>query len=683
MKNKWKYINKEISWLSFNERVLQEAMDKRVPIGDRIRFLGIYSNNLDEFFRTRVANLKHLSEIEDKTREPITGNPQKALEIIHDEVLEQGEKFELVFEELRDELQKHQVFFVEHTYLDEKQREFVSAYFHNQVRPRVFPMMLDRRYRMPFLKDRALYLAVRLKREEKPPKYSIIEVPIKVLPRFIVIPGRKNSRCVMFIDDVLRFGFPSLFRMLRFDSYEAYTIKITRDAALDLEDDLSVSYLNKISISLERRKKGEPIRLVYDRRMPEEMLDFFIKKLRLKNRDILVPGGKYHYFRDFITFDKLLDLPHVDRMPPVPARKLVRQPRILRVISKYDVFLHFPYQSFNYVLDLLREASIDPRVISIKITLYRVAQNSSVVNALINALRNRKKVTVILELQARFDERSNIYWASKLKEEGAKVIFGVQDLKVHAKLCLITRHEKNNAKRLYFAAGTGNFNEDTAKIYTDFLLLSSNKKLAKEIEAVFDLLESGLSDSSKFKNLLVSPLTTRKRLTKMIKREANNAKKGRAAYIDVKVNNLSDQEIVDELYAAAESGVKIRLIVRGMFSIVPDLPEINGCIEAISIVDKYLEHSRMFVFCNDGNEEIYIGSADLLTRNIDRRIEVLIPIHDENIKTYLKEIFEIYWKDTAKARILDKDLSNTFKNGADSYRSQDAVYEYTNTARNT
>ncbi len=675
--NNSKYINKEISWLSFNERVLQEAADKRVPLGDRIMFMGIYSNNLDEFFRTRVANLKHLASMDNHTNEPVTGDPEKALAIIHDEVLEQSTRFESIFDELRKELQQHEVHFIDHADLDEEQRDFVGAYFHNQVRPRVFPMMLDRRYKMPFLKDRALYLAVRLKREGKSPKYSVIEVPMKVLPRFLVLPGMGNSRCVMFIDDVLRFGFPSLFRMLRFDSYEAYTIKVTRDAELSLEDDLSVSYLNKISLSLERRKRGEPIRLVYDRRMPDEMLDFFVKKLKLKDRDILVPGGKYHYFRDFISFDKVLDLPHVDRLPSVPSKKLARRPRILSIIAKQDVFLHFPYQSFNYVLDLLREASIDPRVTSIKITLYRVAQNSSVVNALINAMRNRKKVTVILELQASFDERSNIYWASKLKEEGAEVIFGVQDRKIHAKLCLITRREKGDKKRFYFAVGTGNFNEDTARIYTDFLLLSSDQKIAKEIDAVFKFLERGLIDSTRFKNIIVSPLTMRKQFVKMIRREARFAEKGLPAYIDVKVNNLSDQEIIDELYDAARSGVKIRLNVRGMFSVAPDLPELHGNIEAISIVDKFLEHSRLFVFGNGGNEEIYIGSADLLTRNIDRRIEVIAPIRDTEIRAYLKGIFEIYWRDTVKARILDQDLSNHFRNGPGFHRAQDEVYEYT------
>ncbi|MBN1685336.1 MAG: polyphosphate kinase 1 [Spirochaetales bacterium] len=671
-----RYINKEISWLSFNERVLQEAADKSVPLGDRIRFMGIYSNNLDEFFRTRVANLKHLSMLESKTEEPVMGDPAKALQIVYDIVLAQSGKFEKYFEQLREELKEHGVFFVEHTDLNGDQRDFVSRYFHNQVRPRVFPMILDRRYKMPFIKDRALYLAVRLKCEGKSPRFSIIEVPTRILPRFLLIPGESNRRCVMFIDDVLRFGFPSLFRMLRFDSYEAYAVKVTRDAELALEDDLSVSYMNKISTSLEKRSRGEPIRFVYDRSMPSEMLDFFVKKLRLKDSDILVPGGRYHYFRDFMSFDKVLDLPHVNRPPAIQEKALSRQRRILRVIAEQDVFLHFPYQSFNYVLDLLREASIDPRVESIKITLYRLAENSSVINALINAMRNRKKVTVILELQASFDEKSNIYWASKLKEEGARVIFGAQDLKVHAKLCMIARREKHNVKRLYFAAGTGNFNEDTARLYTDFLLISSDQKLAKEVEAVFHLLQSGLSDSTKFKNLIVSPLTTRKRFKKMIKRETCNAIEGLDASIDMKINSLSDQEIIDELYAAAEAGVKIRLIVRGMFSIVPDLPELGGNLQAISIVDKYLEHSRIFIFHNGGNEEVYIGSADLLTRNIERRIEAIVPIKDAAIKTYLKEIFEIYWKDTAKARILDHGLSNNFRNGAKPFRSQDAVYDY-------
>lgn len=672
-----RYRSKELSWLSFNDRVLQEAADPSVPLGDRIRFMGIYSRNLDEFFRTRVANLKHLSLIKDNNSDKIMGSPDDVLEQIHTVVLDQSRRFESNFDNLLEELKSNGVYFVQYEDLDPEQRQFVDLFFQKQIRPRVFPMMIDKRYKMPFLKDRALYLAVRLNREGKPARYSIIEIPTKVLPRFVVIPAKKNKTYVMFVDDVVRSGFPNLFRMLQFDTFEAYTIKITRDAALSLEDNLSESYINKVNTGLTKRKCGAPSRLVYDKTMPPEMLEFFLRKLKLKDRDILVPGGKYHYFRDFLSFDRVLDLPNVPTLEPLPHRLLAGRPRILKVMAKHDILLHFPYHSFDHVLDLLREVSIDPRVESIHITLYRLARNSSVVNALINASRNRKKVTVVLELQARFDEKSNIYWASKLEEEGVRVIFGAQDLKAHVKTCLIARREKHKTLRYYFAAGTGNFNEDTARVYTDFLLLSSNQKIATELRAVFKMFETGMSDASSFKNIIVSPLSTRTRLLKMIKKESNNARKGNQAFIDIKINNLSDREIIDALYKAAANGVKIRLVVRGMFSIITDLPELNGNLQARSIVDKFLEHSRMIVFCNGGDEKVYISSADLLARNLDRRVEVICPIEDPGIRSYLKDIFSLYWQDGAKARILDHDLSNQQRGSNHEIRSQDAVYEYT------
>ena len=674
------FRNKEVSWLSFNERVLQEASDPSVPLGDRIKFMGIYSANLDEFYRGRVANLKRLATMEsDTSLELITDDPDIALKEIREIVLEQGRQFEQLFFDLRAELESYDVLFLQHDELDDKQKTFISSYFQRQVRPRVFPMMLNKRYKMPHLKDSALYLAVRLHRIEKTPRYSIIEIPRKALPRFVRIPGGESRKDIIFIDDIVRFGLPSIYRMLKYDRIEAYTVKITRDAALDLDDDLSLSYLTKISSSLKRRKAGAPIRLVHDQEMPEDMLRFFIKKLGLRDLDTIVAGGKYHYFRDFISFDKVLDLPYESPPGPVWHPSLAHKPRLLKVISSQDILLHFPFHPFNYFIDLLREASIDPRVESIKIVLYRVARFSSVANALINAIRNRKEVSVALELQARFDEESNIYWASMLKEEGAQVIFGVQNIKIHAKICLISRREGKGKLQHYAAIGTGNFNEDTAEIYTDFMLLTANQKIAGEVNNVFYFIEHSFGSSATFQHLIVSPLQSRERLLKLIKSETKNARKGVKAYIYIKVNNLADREFISALYKAVAAGVTVRLVVRGMYSLISS--SVEGDIKAIGIVDRYLEHSRVFIFCNGGEELCFISSADWMPRNLDRRIEVTCPIYDKELKKQIHDIFDVYWSDSVKARVLDENLSNQVRNtnGEGPVRAQDKIYDYLRT----
>jgi len=668
-----RYINKEISWLSFNCRVLQEAADPSVSLSERLRFLGIYSNNLDEFYRVRVATLKRISMIGKKSMRIIGDDPRVVLEKIQNIVLEQRETFEDVYQELKQELARHDIHFVQEWQLDQEQKEFVNRYFSEEIRPKIFPVMIDNRYRFPELKDAALYLVVEMstKGSSKKKKHSIIEIPSKTCPRFIHLPSDGKAQYIILLEDVIRLGLPVIFRMLNHDIFQAYDIKITRDAELDIDDDFQVSYLNKVHKSLEQRKWGNPVRLAYDTNMPKDMVDFLKRKLKLKNIDTLLPGGRYHNSRDYMNFPAVFDDCRGISKAPIPHRELHDVPRIMDVLKKKDVLLHFPYHSFEYLIDLLREASLDPKVSCIKITLYRLARYSSIINALINARKNRKEVIVLLELQARFDEKANIIWANKLKKHGVKVIFGIPGLKVHSKLLSITRTRRGDEVDHFCAIGTGNMNEDTAREYTDSYLLTSKKKITGDVEKLFDYFESSFK-FTEFSHLIVSPFNTRRSIKNRIERETKNALKGKPAYICMKLNNLADRQLIDELYKASAAGVKIRLIIRGMFSLIPEKNGLSDNIQAISIVDQYLEHNRFYIFCNGGDEEIFLSSADMMPRNMDRRVEVTCPIHDESLAAEIRDLFEIEWADTVKSRILDSHLRNTYRKdtGKSAFRSQ-------------
>lgn len=656
------YINKEISWLSFNHRVLQEAQDKRVPITERIKFLGIYSNNLDEFYRVRVATLKRLSQLGKKSIDLIGEDPREILERIQNIVIPQHAGFEKVFSGITKDLEKRGVYFLREDDLSENQQEFVKNYLIREVRPKIFPVMIDGRYSFPQLKDTALYLAVELsnsRKKKKSVKYSIIEIPSKSCSRFIQLPSEDNRQYIILLEDIIRYGLEYIFGMLDYDRYRAYEIKVTRDSELDIDDDFEVSYLHKIQKSLEKRKRGRPVRLTYDTEMPESMLEFFKKKLSLKTVDTLLPGGRYHNSRDYISFPKILrDEPNTEP-EKIPHKDLEGVSNIIEVIRKKDVMLHFPYHSFDYLIDYLREASIDPKVTEIKITLYRVARYSSVVNALINARKNRKEVVVLLELQARFDEKANINWANKLKKEGVKVIFGVPGLKVHSKLCSVTRKKPGGRVERISAIGTGNFNEDTARQYTDSYLLTSKPEITEEVEKLFEFFESNYK-IARYQHLLVSPFFFRDSINSLIDREIENADAGKEAYIYLKLNNLADKEVIRKLYEAGDAGVEVKLIVRGMFSLVTGK---SPNIEAISIVDKYLEHDRYYIFAAGGEREVYLSSADLMPRNIDRRVEVTCPVYEKELKEELIGLFSIEWEDNEKARILDEELSNEYRVG--------------------
>jgi polyphosphate kinase len=672
-----RYIPKEISWLAFNERVLQEAENKCVPMIERLKFLGIYSNNLDEFFRVRVATLKRLSMFGTRSEEILGYNSKAALKKIHEIVLSQNKKFESIYSGLLKDLSKHHIHIINETQLNNEQSEYVQHYFHSEVRTRLMPFMIEKNSELPNLTDDAIYFATLLaKKGSDKKKYALLEIPASVLPRLVVLPERDEEKYLIFLDDIIRFGLNEIFFIFDFDQISAYTIKLTKDAELEIADDISESYIDKLSRSLQQRKRGNPVRLIYDREMPSELLRVITEKLSLGKDDVIIAGDRYHNFKDLMKFPVVGKKKfYFDPLKPIQHPDITPGKSILSAISRKDIMLFFPYHPFDHFIDLLREASIDPFVTSIQITLYRLARNSSVINALLNAVRNGKSVTTVVELQARFDEEANIHWGNKLMDEGVKVIYGVPGLKVHSKLCLITRVHNNITER-YAAIGTGNFNEDTARIYTDHLLLTEEKKITNEVLKVFNFFNANYKKDNYY-HLVLSPFQLRNKVTLLIENEIKNAKAGRKAFIFMKLNNITDYEVIESLYEASNAGVEIRLIIRGMYSLVPGIRDMSENIRAIGIVDRYLEHTRFMIFRNGGKELCFISSADLMTRNLDHRIEVTCPIFDKNIRRQLKEIFEIQWNDNVKARKLDGALVNKFvTKGKSGIQSQIEVYKH-------
>jgi polyphosphate kinase len=661
-------INRELSWLAFNERVLQEAEDASVPLIERLKFLGIYSNNRDEFFRVRVATLKRSLKHQKKAEELIGENPKRLLDKIQKTVIEQQKKFERIYQVIIASLEKHNVSILNEKELNTEQHHFVIEYFKEKVMPSLFPIMLDNTSSFPYLKDKSGYLIIKLGRNDKKKKskFALIEVPTDLLSRFVVLPKEKEKNFIILLDDVIRASLEEIFPNFEHDYIEAYNIKLTRDAEIDIDNDLSKSFIEKISKGLRDRKKGQPVRLVYDGQIAPDMLDFIMKKIKLGKEDNPIPGGRYHNFKDFISFPNIgsAELSY-KKIQPQKHPDLKDQLSIFKVIKQKDVMLTFPYQSYEHIIDLLREASIDPKVHSIKITLYRVAKNSNVVKALINAIKNGKEVTAVVELQARFDEEANIYWSNKLQEEGAKVIYGVPGLKVHSKMFLITRKEAGKLVN-YAHVGTGNFNGDTARVYTDLSLLTASKNITDEVSKVFSFYSDNLKPGT-YKHLLVSPSFMRKRLIQLINKEIQNARQKKPAYIILKLNNL---------YEASSEGVKIRLIIRGICSLVAGVKGVSENIEAISIVDKFLEHSRVLIFCNNNDEKYYLSSADWMKRNLDHRSEVAVPIYDLQIQEQLKTIIETLWNDNMKARILDSKQANEYRQTPkkNRVRAQDEIY---------
>lgn len=684
-KKKVVLINRELSWLAFNERVLQEAEDETVPLIERLKFLGIYSNNRDEFFRVRVATLKRTVKHQKKAEGLMGEHPKRLLDKIQKIVIEQQTKFEHTYLNILAQLETQNVSIINERQLNTQQEHFVKDYFKEKVMPSLFPIMLDNNSSFPYLKDKSGYLIIKLGRnnKSKKSKYALIEVPTDILSRFLVLPKENEKHFIILLDDVIRVCLEDIFPNFEHDYIEAYNIKLTRDAEIDIDNDLSKSFVEKLSKGLKDRKKGQPVRLVYDSQIAPDMLAFIMKKIKLRKDDNPIPGGRYHNFKDFISFPNIgpSELSY-KKTPALKHPDFENQSNLFKVIKRKDVLLTFPYQSFEHIVDLLREASIDPKVQSIKITLYRVAKNSNIVKALINAVKNGKLVTAVVELQARFDEEANIYWSNKLQEEGAKVIYGVPGLKVHSKMFLITRKEGKKIHH-YAHIGTGNFNGDTAKIYTDHSLLTAKKSITDEVENLFGFYEDN-SKPGTYKHLLVSPFFMRKRLVQLINKEIRNAKEDKPAYIILKLNNLVDPDMIKKLYEASSHGVKIKLIIRGTCSLIAGVKGLSDNIEAISVVDKFLEHSRVFIFCNNENEKYFLSSADWMTRNLDHRSEVAVPVNDVRIQVQIKNILHTLWNDNTKARILGSKQDNEYRK-TDSkikVRAQEDVFQILSRQKN-
>jgi polyphosphate kinase len=655
-----KYINREISWLSFNDRVLQEASDTGVPLIERLRFLGIYSNNMDEFYKVRVATVRRMVGVGKSATNELYIKPKLLLKEIAAIAKKQRKTFDSIYESILKELEKENIYFVNESQLDKNHTKFVNKYFEEELRPNLVPIMLNFIKSFPRLKEQAIYLAVSMKMpNEEHLWYSLIEIPAST-DRFVELPMIENRRYIILVDDIIRHNLSKIYRQFDLEHIEAFCIKLTRDAELDIDIDISKSLIEKISQSVDARKKGAPVRFVYDKDIKPELLDFLINKLHMQNNENKIPGGRYHNFKNFISFPDF-GLKHLinSKQSPISHPLLDESNTFFEVLDKQDVLLHYPYQNFSYLIDFIREAAIDPHVTTIKMTLYRVADNSMVANSLINAAKNGKKVVAVVELQARFDEESNIYWAKKMQEEGVSVIYGVPGLKVHSKLCLITRI-KDNVRTRYVNLSTGNFNEKTSRIYSDTSLFTANDKLSYEANKAFQFFQNNYKVYN-FKHLIISPHQSRIKFYELIDQEINFAKKGKKAEIFAKMNSLVDTDLIDKLYLAATAGVKIKLIVRGICGMIPELEELNGNIEIISILDKYLEHSRVFIFHNNGKEKFYLSSADWMQRNLDFRVEITFPIYAKALQDELTFFMDNQWNDNKKSRIIDSQLNNKYK----------------------
>ncbi|MBU4537090.1 MAG: polyphosphate kinase 1 [Weeksellaceae bacterium] len=674
---------RDVTWLAFNERVLQEAMDENVPLHLRIRFLGIFSNNLDEFFRVRVAGLKRAMDFKDKfITESFYQQPTKILQQINEVVIKQQQNFSKTWKKIQLEMANQKIFIKTAANLTEEQKIFVSAYFDETVESNVIPILLHENSPMPYLRDKSLYLGIAMRKKEfqYESKYAIIEIPSRVVGRFVLLPSEdKNEKNVMLLEDVIAFNLPHIFSYFGYDDFVSHCFKVTKDAEFDLDNDIKTTLAEKIEKGIRSRRKGKPTRFVFDKEMDKALLEFLIRKLHLTKKDSIIPGGKIHNFRHFMDFPEVFKAyTKPEERTSLDHPELVNK-RVTDVIQKTDILLTFPYHKYTPVIDLLRESAMDPDVKSIQITAYRLASNSKIVNALINAVRNGKEVTVMLELRARFDEESNLEWKEILEQEGVKVLVGIPNKKVHAKLCVIKKRVHNKTIQYGFVS-TGNFNEKTAKIYGDHLLMTADRGIMADINKVFNVLRKPKTDITAAlkacKSLLVCPQYMREKIIQHIDREIEEAKAGRKAEMIIKTNSLSDRSLIEKLYEAAMAGVVIKLIVRGIYCAV-NQKDFKQKIQAVSIVDEYLEHARVMYFYNKGNEDIYISSADWMTRNLDYRIEASAKITQKNLKKEVKDLLEIQLSDNVKARILDKKLRNEYvKAGETEFRSQLETYHY-------
>lgn len=668
-------INREISWLYFNDRVLQEAADPTVPLIDRIRFLAIFSSNLDEFYRVRVATLTRLAALNEKSKEILGYNPKKVLNQIKNIVVRQERKFNNLYENIIvKQLAEEKIFILNDKQLNVTRGTFVKNYFREKLLATLVPIMLNDTLPLPELRDRAVYFFVKLTTNKKT-RFALIEFPDN-LSRFVKLPDTNNLKFIILLDDIIRYSLEDIFFIFEHDSIEAYSIQLTRDAELDLDKEVSEKFVDSLAKSLQKRKKGKPMRLLYDSDMPMDMLKYLVSKMGLHGES-LIPGNRYHNFKNFISFPNVGG-PELEysKYIPLPVADLSFGKSLIGLIAKKDYLVNTPYQSYDYVIHFLREAAIDPKVKEISIAVYRLAENSRVIHALINAAKNGKKVNCLVELRARFDEQNNIHWSNRLEEEGVNVLYGVPGYKVHSKICLVSRTEKG--KLAYYAClSTGNFNEKTAQIYADHTLFTANKKITDDLVNVFKAINKGLLPKG-LKSLIVSPIDSRPTIYRLIDNEIKNAKAGKQAYMILKMNSLADEDLINKLYQASNAGVKIKMIIRGMCCLIAGVKGYSENIEVISIVDKYLEHARVHIYCNGGKELIYLTSADFMTRNIDNRVEVGFPIYDEKLQEEIRDIIDIQLEDNTKAREINSQNTNKYHktNSPESHRAQIEIYNY-------
>ncbi|HAL82193.1 MAG TPA: polyphosphate kinase 1 [Mucilaginibacter sp.] len=668
-------INREISWLYFNDRVLQEAADQTVPLIDRIKFLAIFSSNLDEFYRVRVATLSRLANLNERAKQILGYNPKKILNQIKNIVVRQERKFNNLYENIIvKQLAEEKIFILNDKQLNVSRGEFVKGYFREKLLATLVPIMLNETLQLPELRDRAIYFFVKLTKGKKS-QLALIEFP-DTLSRFIVLPETNNLKFIILLDDVIRYSLEDIFFIFEHDTMEAFSIQLTRDAELDLDKEVSEKFIDSLSKSLMKRRKGKPMRLLYDSEMPLDMLKYLVNKMGLSGES-LIPGNRYHNFKNFIAFPNV-GRPELEyeKNIPVSVNGLSFGKSLMGMVAKKDYLISTPYQSYDYVIHFLREAAIDPKVKEISIAVYRLAENSRVIHALINAAKNGKKVTCLVELRARFDEQNNISWSRRLEEEGVTVLYGIDGYKVHAKICLIARLEKGKIA-YYGCLSTGNYNEKTAQMYADHTLLTVNKRITDDLVNIFKALNKNMLPKG-LKSLIVSPIDSRPAIYKLIDNEIKSAKAGKKAYMILKMNSLADEQLIAKLYHANNAGVKVQLIIRGMCCLIAGMKGFSENIEIISIVDKYLEHSRVHIYCNGGNELIYLTSADFMTRNIDTRVEVGFPIYDDNLRKEIRDIINIQLEDNTKSREINSHNTNKYHrtNAEIPVRAQVDIYNY-------
>ncbi len=676
------YYPKELSWLAFNERVLQEAADKKNPIVERIRFLGIFSSNMDEFYRVRVAEVKRQIYIHENEGNEVAAQQTKLLmEKIQQKVKNMTDAVDSIYEEIVTKLSRYNIILTDKDNLTEFQKEWLISYFKNKILRHIAPILLHKKVDLVSrLNDFGTYLYVAIKKKDKRTKYATIELPSEEMSRFIVIPPEKSrkKKHIILLDDIIQLCLEIIFKgFVDFDELEAYSFKMTRDSEYSINNEIDESFVEKMSESMKQRLIAEPVRVGYDGDMPQEMLDNLKKRLKISSYDSLIAGGRYRNFKDFIGF------PNVGREylenPPLPAinsKVFTQFDTVFEAITHKDILLYYPYHRFLHFTEFVRQAAFDPSVKHIRLNIYRVANKSRIISSLIDAVDNGKTVTVVVELRARFDEEANIEWSKTMTDAGIRVVLGSPSFKIHSKLCVVSREESGELIH-YAHLGTGNFNEKTAKIYTDFSLFTRNQDIAQEAIYVFELIQLPYR-RTKFQHLQVSPINARTKIQILVRQEIQNAIEGQDSGIILKVNNLVDQELIDDLYRASQAGVKVSAIVRGMCALNAGVKGLSENISIISIVDRFLEHPRVMVFRNAGKPKVIISSADWMARNMDNRIEVGCPIYDEDLKQRIIDILEIQLQDTMKARVIDPEQTNKYvrRGNRKKRRSQVEIYDY-------